>query len=323
MHVRRKILFHVEEETVDRLRAMEVIVAVADAGSLAGAAQRLRLSPPAVTRAVAGLEDRLGVRLFNRTTRSLSPTEAGLRFLDSARRLLSEFDEAEKAAAGETATPSGHLTVTASVTFGRTHLAAIVFDFLRAQPRVSVSLLLLDRVANLVEEGIDVAVRIARLADSTLVARRVGDVQRVLVASPEYLARRGAPETPEDLKAHDIIAFTSLMNGRDWTYVDDGRRATISIVPRLDVNDAATAIAGAESGQGITVALSYMVARSIAEGRLTHVLHRYAPPPVPVQLVYPHTRAVAAKVRAFLDFAGPRLKAALAAETKVLGAEVR
>jgi DNA-binding transcriptional LysR family regulator len=290
---------------------MEVFAVVADAGSLAAAAKRLRLSPAAVTRAIASLEDHLGVRLFNRTTRSLSLTEAGTRFLDSTRRLLSELEDAEKAAAGATATPSGHLTLTASVTFGRTHVAALVFDFLRVEPRVTASLLLLDRVVNLVEEGIDVAVRIAHLPDSTLVARRVGEVRRVLVASPAYLAERGTPENPDDLKRHDVIAFTGLLPGREWRFVDDGRDASVVLSPRFEVNDAVAAIAGAERGDGITIALSYMVAGAIAQRRLLPVLDRFTPPAVPVQLVYPRARTMAAKVRAFLDFAAPRLQTAL------------
>lgn len=290
---------------------MEVFAVVADAGSLAAAAKRLRLSPAAVTRAIAALEDRLGVRLFNRTTRSLSLTEAGTRFLDSTRRLLSEVEEAEKAAAGATAIPSGHLTLTASVTFGRTHVAALVLDFLQEQPRVTASLLLLDRVVNLVEEGIDVAVRIAHLPDSTLVARRVGTVRRVLVASPAYLAERGAPEKPDDLKRHDVIAFTGLLPGREWRLVDDGRDTAVVLSPRFEVNDAVAAIAGAERGDGITIALSYMVAGAIAQRRLIPVLDRFTPPAVPVQLVYPRARTMAAKVRTFLDFAAPRLQTAL------------
>lgn len=290
---------------------MEVFAVVADAGSLAAAAKRLRLSPAAVTRAIAALEDRLGVRLFNRTTRSLSLTEAGTRFLDSTRRLLSEVEEAEKAAAGATAIPSGHLTLTASVTFGRTDVAALVLDFLQEQPRVTASLLLLDRVVNLVEEGIDVAVRIAHLPDSTLVARRVGTVRRVLVASPAYLAERGAPEKPDDLKRHDVIAFTGLLPGREWRLVDDGRDTAVVLSPRFEVNDAVAAIVGAERGDGITIALSYMVAGAIAQRRLIPVLDRFTPPAVPVQLVYPRARTMAAKVRTFLDFAAPRLQTAL------------
>jgi DNA-binding transcriptional LysR family regulator len=296
---------------MDRLRNMEVFVAVAEAGSLAAAATRLRLSPPAVTRAIAALETHLGARVFNRTTRHLSLTEPGRRFLHAARRLLADVDAAEKTAAGAAATPSGHLTVTASVTFGRSHVAALVLDFLRAEPRVTASLLLLDRVVNLVDEGIDVAVRIAHLPDSTLLARRVGAVRRILVASPDYLVERGVPATPEDLKAHAIIAFTGLLPGREWRFTANGRAAAIALTPRFEVNDAVSAIAGAERGYGVTVALSYMVADALADGRLVPVLEAFAPPAVPVHLVYPQGGAMTAKVRGFLDFATPRLRAAI------------
>jgi DNA-binding transcriptional LysR family regulator len=287
---------------------MEVFVAVADAGSFAKAGARLRISPPAVTRAVASLEERLGARLLNRTTRSLSLTETGLRFLESAKRLLVELDEAERGALAQSAAPAGHLTVTASVTFGRSAMAPVMSEFLRRHPRVTASLLLVDRVVNLVEEGIDVAVRIGRLPDSTLVARRVGEVQRILVASRDYLAKHGAPGSPADLKLHSIIAFTALMPNREWRFVDGAASSRVAVQPRFEINDATAAIGAAEAGDGITIALSYMVAEKIAEGRLTQVLGRYTLPPVAVQLVHPQSRLVAPKVRAFVDFAGPRLQ---------------
>ena len=293
---------------MDRLHEMEVFVAVADAGSLARAARRLRVSPPAVTRAVSSLEERLGARLFNRTTRSLSLTEAGLRFLESTRRLLSEIDAAERGALGESTTPAGHLTVTASVAFGRAAVAPMISEFLRSHPRVTASLVLVDRVVNLVEEGIDVAVRIGQLPDSTLVARRVGEVQRILVASPEYLAKHGEPGSPADLKLHSVIALSGLVPSREWRFVDGAATVHVALQPRFEVNDAAAAIDAAEAGDGITAALSYMVAEKIAAGRLTPVLGSYAPPPVAVQLVHPESRLVAPKVRAFVDFAGPQLK---------------
>jgi DNA-binding transcriptional LysR family regulator len=293
---------------VDRLHEMEVFVAVADSASFAKAGTRLRISPPSVTRAVASLEERLGARLFNRTTRSLSLTEAGLRFLESAKSLLAEIDTAEREAVGESAMPSGHLTVTASVTFGRTAMAQVMSAFLRLHPRVTASLMLIDRVVNLVEEGIDIAVRIGQLRDSSLVVRRVGEVQRILVASPDYLAKHGEPGSPADLKRHSIIAFSTLMPNREWRFVDGTTSAHIALQPRFEINDATAAISAAEAGDGITIALSYMVAQKIEEGRLMPVLGHYAPPPVPVQLVYPQSRLVAPKVRAFIDFAGPLLK---------------
>jgi DNA-binding transcriptional LysR family regulator len=304
---------------VDRLHEVEVFVAVADAGSFARAAARLRISPPAVTRAVSSLEGRLGARLLNRTTRSLSLTEPGLRFLESARRLLADLEAAERGAVGESAEPAGHLTVTASVTFGRWALAPVVGEFLRAHPRVTAALLLVDRVVNLVEDGVDLGVRIGRLPDSTLVARRVGEVQRVLVASPAYLAEHGEPGSPADLRLHSVIAFTGLMPNREWRFVDRAAPGRIALQPRLELNDAAAAIDAAEAGGGITIAASYMVAQRIADGRLAPVLGSYAPPPVAVQLVYPQSRLVAPKVRAFVELAAPRLTHALRALPPIRG----
>jgi DNA-binding transcriptional LysR family regulator len=290
---------------------MAVFVAAVDTGNFAKAAGRLRISPPAVTRAVAALEGRLGARLFNRTTRRLMLTEVGARFLESSRRLLAEFDEAEKAAVGEAAAPQGHLGIAASVTFGREVLAPVVAAFLAGYPRLSASVFLHDRVVNLIEEGLDVAVRIGDLPDSTLMSRRLGTVRRLLVASPAYLARRGLLKTPLDLVAHDVIAFTALMPGREWRYDEGGVDRRVAVRPRLEINDAASAIAAAEAGEGITVALSYMVAQKIRDGRLAIVLPRHLPAPVPVQLIYPQSRLVAPKVRAFLDFADPKLRSAL------------
>lgn len=296
---------------MDRLHELEVFIAVADTGSFAKAGRRLRLSPPAVTRAVSALEDRLGARVFNRTTRSLTITDVGQRFLDSARRILTDLDSAEKEAVGETAVPHGHLTVTASVTFGRSALTPVVCAFLNQYPRVSVSVLLLDRIANLVEEGIDLAVRIGPLPDSSLVAKKIGTVQRILVASPDYLARRGVPQKPADLRLHSMIAFTGLMPNREWRFLDGRSGNSVSFDPRLEINDAVASIAAAETGDGITVALSYMVADKIRDGRLVPVLNSFTPPPVPVHLVYPQSRLISPKMRAFIDFAAPRLRDAV------------
>jgi DNA-binding transcriptional LysR family regulator len=296
---------------VDRLHEMEVFVAVAEASGFAKAGARLRMSPPAVTRAVSSLEHRLGTRLLHRTTRSVRLTEAGLRFLADAKRLLGEIEGAERAASGEGGAPAGLLSVTAPVTLGRAVVSPVVSEFLGAHPRVSASVLLVDRVVNLVEEGIDVAVRIGHLPDSTLVARRVGEVRRVLVASPGYLSEHGAPGAPAELKRHAIIELRGLAPSREWRFVDGAATVHVALQPRLEVNDAAAAIDAAEAGHGITMALSYMVAQRIAEGRLAPVLGRYAPPPTAVQIVHPPSRLVAPKVRAFVDFAGPRIQEVL------------
>lgn len=296
---------------MDRLHELEVFVAVADTGSFAKAGARLRLSPPAVTRAISALEDRLGTRVFNRTTRRVTITDIGRRFLESAQRILTDLDTAEKEAIGETAVPQGHLTITASVTFGRSALTPVVCAFLNQHPRITVSVLLLDRVANLVEEGIDLAVRIGALPDSSLIVKRVGAVRRILVASPDYLARRGIPQTPADLRLHSIIAFTGLMPNREWRFVDGKSGKSISLTPRFEINDAVASIAAAEAGDGITMALSYMVADKIRDRRLVPVLEAYSPPSVPVHLVYPQSRLISPKLRAFVDFAAPRLREAL------------
>ncbi len=296
---------------MDRLHEMEVFVAVVEAGSLAEAGRRLRLSAPAVTRTIAGLEARLGTRLLNRTTRSLSVTEAGTRFLASCQRLLAEVEAAEHEASGETATPHGHLSVTASLTFGRIAVAPMMGGFLGAYPRVTVSLMLYDRVVNLVEDNFDVAIRIGQLPDSSLVARRLGEVRRVLVASPGYIAARGAPQHPTDLKSHSIIGFTGSMPNRSFHYFEGGRMKEVGLTPRLEVNDAETAMAAAAAGYGITKLFSYMTGRLLASGELVPVLEPYWPASSPVQIVYPHSRLMAGKVRAFVDWTAPRLSSEL------------
>lgn len=296
---------------MDRLHEIEVFIAVAEAGSFAKAGTRLRLSPPAVTRAVSALEDRLGARVFNRTTRSVTITDVGQRFLESARRVLVDLDTAEKEAVGETAMPQGHLTITASVTFGRSALPPVVCGFLSQHPRVTTSVLLLDRVVNLVEEGVDVAVRIGNLPDSSLVAKRIGAVRQLLVASPDYLAKRGTPDTPTDLRLHSMIAFTGLMPNREWRFLNGPKQGSVSLNPTFEINDAGVAIQAAEEGHGVTLALSYMVSDQVRDGTLVPILDAFTLPPQPVHLVYPHARLVAPKVRAFVDFAAPRLKTTL------------
>ncbi|MFA9475957.1 MAG: LysR substrate-binding domain-containing protein [Filomicrobium sp.] len=296
---------------MDRFNELKVFVSVAENGSFAKAAARLRSSPPAVTRTVAALEQRVGVQLFNRTTRMVSMTEAGRRFLEHARRILTDLDVAESELAGESTMPSGHLTITSPVTMGRMMLPSIVTDFLHAHPHVTAKVLLFDRITNLIEEGIDVGLRVGQLPDSSLIARQVGEVRRILVASPAYLSKHGRPKDPTDLKRHSMIAFTGLLPSREWVFGEAKTARRITLKPRFEINDAAAAIAAAEGGGGITIALSYMVARQIGERRLQQVLGSFAPSAVPVQLVYPESRLVAPKVRAFVDYAAPKLRSAL------------
>jgi DNA-binding transcriptional LysR family regulator len=306
------------EFTMDRFHELRVFIAVADCGGLAKAAAVIHSSPPAVTRTIASLEERLGVRLFDRTTRSLRLTEPGIKFLDDARRLLGDLEIAEQEMAGQSNVVSGNLTITTSLTFGRAMLLPIVTDFIDANPRITVSMLLFDRVVDLIDEGFDLAVRIANLPDSSLVSRHVGDVRRMLVASPAYLSKHGSPKTPDDLKTHAIIGQTALMPNRELRYFKAGKPASITLPIRLEINDAHACISAAEHGKGITIALSYMVTDSLREGRLVPVLNEFRPPPVPVNLIYAQRRIVAPKIRAFTDFAAPRLSAALSEGRSIL-----
>ena len=297
---------------MDRLDAMRAFVAVAELQGFAAAARRLGLSPPAVTRAVATIEARLGTRLFHRTTRRVRLTDTGGRYLADARRILGEIEEAETAAAGAQAEPRGPLAVTASQMFGRRFVAPVMLAFLDRYPRVEGRLVLLDRVTDLIEEGLDVAVRIAPLPDSALSAVRLGDVRRVVCASPAYLEARGTPRRPADLAGHDGIAFAPVSVGDPWAFKVGSRR--IAAAPRtlLQVNDTEVAIAAAVEGRGVTRVLSYQVARELKSGRLKVVLADYEPPPIPIHLVHLEGRQANARVRAFVDFAAKRLRTALA-----------
>jgi DNA-binding transcriptional LysR family regulator len=290
---------------MDRLEAMRIFLAVAEQEGFAGAARQLRLSPPSVTRAIAGLEERLGTSLFQRSTRHVRLTQAGQRFLMDARRILADLDEAEASASGDHGVPRGELSITASQMFGRIHVAPLVQDFLALHPQVSARLLLLDRVANLIDEGFDLAVRIANLQDSSLRAIRVGHVRRVVVAAPDYLARHGTPRHPNDLLQHRAVMFSAGMAIDDWVFRD-----TIRVTPpaRFYVNSSEVAIGAALAGQGLTRVLSYMVAPALASGAVKIILEDYELPPVPVQLVHAEGRRASATLRAFIDFAAERLR---------------
>lgn len=298
---------------MDRLETMRVFVAVAEEEGFAAAARRLALSPPAVTRAVTALEERLGASLLHRTTRIVRLTEAGARFLADCKRILAEIEEAEAAAAGAHTEPRGLLTVTASSLFGRMFVAPVLLDFLARHPLLSARTVFVDRIVDIVDEGIDVAVRISHLPDSSLTAARVGAVRRVLCASPGYLAQRGAPETPADLARLDAIAFGPVTPRDEWSFPSDTGTITVSPPTRLFVNTADVAIAAAVAGRGVTRVLSYMIEPDVRAGRLAIVLPGYEPPPVPIHVVHAEGRRAAARVRAFVDLAVERLRAALAA----------
>lgn len=292
---------------MDRIRELEVFTEIASATSMAEAGRRLNLSPPTVTRILAGLEDRLGVRLLQRTTRSLQLTEAGVRFRDASERLLADLDTAEREAAGSGLVPQGRVAITASSSFGRLAVVPLFAEFLAAYPRVTGSMHLWDRNVNLVEEGIDVAVRIGLLPDAGLIARRVGEVRRMLVASPDYLDRVDVPQTIGDLVHHNIIAFRGVMP-TDRISLKGVSRA---VIPWIVLNDALSSLALAEDGYGITLTMSYLARSRIAEGKLVEVLPEIAPPFVPVHLVRPEARMPTAAVRAFIDFAHPKLTSLL------------
>ncbi len=296
---------------MDRLDALRAFALAVDRGSLSAAARQLAKSPASITRALAALEERLGAPLLVRTTRALKLTEAGERFLPTARRVVEELDAAEQATTAAEQRPHGVLAITAPVTFGSLHVAPLVEAYLAAYPDVRVRLLLLDRMVNVVDEGVDVAVRIAHLPDSALLATAVGSVRRMLVASPAYLARHGRPKKPADLAAHRCISATGLTPSETWTF-RRGRALHVRVSPALSVNHVETALRSAAAGAGITTALSYQVATQLERGTLVRLLPAYEPPPVPVQLVFPAGNARAAKVRAFLELAAPRLRAALA-----------
>jgi len=295
---------------VDRLETMRVFIAVAEAAGFARAARTLGLSAPAVTRAVAAVEERLGVRLFQRNTRQVRLTEAGERFLKDAKRILGELEDAEASAAGSHGDPRGALAVTASVMFGRMFVAPVLMDFLDSHAGVTARLVLLDRVVNLIEEGFDVAVRIAHLEDSSLSAQRIGVVRRVVVASPHYLARHGTPQLPADLRRHRAVLSSQVGAAESWSFPAAGGGTDVIDVPsQLVANSAEVAIQAAIAGRGLTRVLSYMVAPAVRGGQLRVVLDQYEPPSIPIHLVHAEGRHANAKIRAFVDFAAARLRA--------------
>lgn len=286
---------------MDRLEELATLVAIIDAGSLVAASRRLQKSPPVVTRALSALEDRMGLRLVERTTRRLSPTEAGSALADRARSLLSDYEQLS--AVGSQARLQGVLRITAPVQFGRCHVAPIVSAFLNEHPDVRVELTLNDRNLDLVEEGLDLAVRIGPLADSSLVAQTVGSVRRVVVASPAYLSRRGIPQVPSDLAGHDTIFGAARSSAREWRFGPSPRGAVVRLTPRLLVDDVDTQLQAARAGRGIARPLSYQVADDLAGGTLVRLLRDFEPGPLPVQLVTLRRSYMAPKVRAFLDSA--------------------
>jgi len=283
---------------MDRLDAMQAFVAVADLQGFAPAARKLGLSPSGVTRLIAALEQRLGPRLLQRTTRKVALTDVGSRYLERVRRILADVEEAESSAEGERTRPSGRLVVSAPIGFGRLHVSPVLSRYLARYPEVSAELRLSDRMINLVEDGVDLAVRIGHLPDSTLVARHVGEMRRIVVASNAYLKRRGEPKTPQAIASHDTIQFGAAP---DWRFVEDGREVRAASTPRFATNSADAAIQYAGQGGGLTRVMAYQAAEALKRGRLKIVLAKFEQPALPIHIVYPTSRLLSAKVRAFID----------------------
>ena len=300
---------------IDRLDAMRVFVTALDKGSLAGAGRTLGRSPAAVTRAIAFLEGHVGAQLLHRTTRKMRLTETGERYASVCQHVLTNLEEAELSAAGDRAAPRGVLTVTAPVMFGTRILRPIVGAFLRSYPAVQIRYLLLDRIVNMIDEGVDVAVRIATLPDSSLIGMPIGDVRRVLCASPDYLARKPVIKAPSDLSEHDCIAVAQLTPNGTWTFPPaPGSRIarTVRVKPRLMVNADEVAVDAAVAGEGIIRIMSYKIDSEVRNGRLVVLLPEDELPRLPVHLIVPEGRLAIAKVRAFVDFTRPRLKSEFA-----------
>jgi DNA-binding transcriptional LysR family regulator len=293
---------------MDRLYLMTVYVAVAEEQGFAAGARRLGMSPPAVTRAIAALEERLGVRLLDRTTRHVRVTDAGQRYLDDARRIIAEVDEADDAVAGINAAPRGHLTVTAPMLFGRIYVMPGVVDYLQRYPGMEVSTVFVDRVTNLLEEGIDVGVRIGELPDSSMRAIAVGQVRRMIVAAPSYLAAHGAPRTPQDLARHTIVSSSGSSVPPDWRFYKDGDTQSLRVKPRLSVNNNDSAIEAVRSGFGIARLLSYQAAALLDAGELVEVLQDHAVPAVPIHIVHRDSRQGSTRIRSFVDLLAERLR---------------
>ena len=299
---------------VDRFDAMSVLVAAVDAGSLSAAARRLGMPLASVSRRVAELEERLGTRILLRSTRGLSLTEPGEAYLAACRTILEQVGEAERVAAGEFSVPKGLLAVSAPIVFGRLHVLPIITAFLNIYPEVDVRLEQSDRTVSLIEEHIDAAIRIGHLPDSSMRARRVGQVRRIVCASPGYLSDRGRPERPDDLPLHDCITFENLMSSDRWQFGEGREQRYVEIRSRMVVNTAEAAIDAAAAGLGLTRVLSYQVVDAIAAGRLEIVLQDDEPTPWPVNILY-GSGLVPQKLRAFIDFAAPRLESILSANT--------
>jgi len=283
---------------LDQLR---IFARVAELGSFTQASDQLGMAKGRVSQVVQRLEAQLGARLLQRTTRQVTLTDAGSRYLERARRILADVEEAEQAIEGERTRPGGRLVISAPVGFGRLHVSPVVSAYLKRFPEVGADLRLSDRMINLVEEGVDLAVRIGHLPDSTLVARHVGEMRRIVVASNDYLKAHGEPKRPAEIVAHQTIEFGAMTAAADWRFVENNTEIRVSPSPRFSSNSADAAIQHAEAGGGLTRVLAYQAAASLRAGRLKIVLAKFEQPPLPIHIVYPTSRLLSAKVRTFID----------------------
>jgi len=293
---------------MDKLDAMRVFIEVAECQSFVAASRKLDLSAPAVTRSIAQLERALGVRLFNRSTRRVRLTDSGMRFLEGARRILEDVEQAEAMALGSYAEPKGVLSVTAPVLFGQKHIVPIVTEYLQNNPSVTVRALFYDRVSNILEEGLDVAVRIGHLKDSSIYATEVGSVQQVVCASPAYLTKRGMPRHPSDLADHEIIHASAVDPSLTWRFESKRGKESVKVSPRLHCSQNGAAISAASAGFGITRLMSYQVGEEFVDGSLKRILRNYETRPLPVSIVHLEGRQANAKIRSFIDLAVARLR---------------
>ncbi len=296
---------------MDRLESMSILANVAEAGSLSGASRRLKMPLATLSRKISELEAHLKTRLLTRSTRHLTLTDAGSTYLAAAKRILEDVEAAERAATGEYNAPKGELVLTAPLVFGRVHLVPIVADFLQAYPEIDIQLTLNDRVLNLQEDHIDLGARIGKLPDSNLIAVRVGEVRRVIAASPDYLAAHGTPAHPAGLRGHDCISFNPMSLAHEWDFLINNAIEMFPVHSRFVVTCAQAAVDAAIAGTGICRVFTYHVAQAERDGLLRRILNDFEPASMPVHLVYPAGRMIPLKLRAFLDFATPRLKARL------------
>ncbi len=296
---------------MDKLAAMSAFVEICEQGSLTAAAAALGKSQPTMVRTLANLEAALGVRLLRRTTRRLALTEEGRGYLEQCRRILADVEAAERALVSGAAEPRGKLRITAPVTFGQRHVTPVAVAFLKRHPEVQIELFLLDRVVNLLEEGIDLAVRIGPLADSSMIAMPVGAMRRVLVASPVLLERLGEPERPEALSGAPAVLFRGMAAGEDWQFRDDEGPLTVTVNGVFSTNQAVAAVAACSEGLGYGVFQAYQVAEELADGRLRVLLEGFEPQPAPVSLVYSDARLMSPSLRVLIDFTRSRLREAL------------